>query len=306
MKKLFKYFFITITICLALLIHSNVYAANVGDTYKCTYYINVTQNDSTKRVNLLNVYWKFTNFNKYETYTPENGNSYESLENEFYKVTTAKYILRASNSLCPTYCVIEVPKGTLNFQTKDENTLVNCLPDGIISSERTVIKLANTNTNNTNNNNTNNTNNNAEEIKNAFLGNTTCGGLTNFTFPNALPAITSFLYTLLKIAIPVILVVKGSIDLFKAAASQKEDEMKKAQKKFTQRLIAGVIALLAFIIVETVINFIAKRTGDNNAIKCVNCFIKNQCETVSTTNTSNNNNNNNGDRGPKGGHGGTF
>lgn len=119
-----------------------------------------------------------------------------------------------------------------------------------------------------------------EDIKNAFLGNTTCGGLYNFTFPDGLPAITSFLYTLLKIAIPVILVVKGSIDLFKAAASQKEDEMKKAQKKFTQRLIAGGIALLAFIIVETVINFIAKRTGDDNAIKCVNCFIKNQCDTV--------------------------
>lgn len=168
------------------------------------------------------------------------------------------------------------------------------------------------NNNNSNNNNTNNTNTdsptnkNAEEIKNAFLGNTTCGGLDNFTFPNALPAITSFLYTLLKIAIPVILVIKGSMDLFKAAASQKEDEMKKAQKKFTQRLIAGVIALLAFIIVETVINFIAKRTGDNNAIKCVNCFIKNQCQTVSTTNTSNNNNNSNGDRGTTGGHGGTF
>ena len=46
------------------------------------------------------------------------------------------------------------------------------------------------------------------------------------------------------------------------------------------RLIAGGIALLAFIIVETVINFIAKRTGDDNAIKCVNCFIKNQCDTV--------------------------
>lgn len=299
MKKLFKYFFITITICLALLIHSNVYAANAGDTYKCTYYINVSQNGSIKRVNLLNVYWKFTSFNKYETYTPESGNSYESLENEFYKVTTAKYISMASNSLCPTYCVIETSKGTLNFQTKDENISVNCLPDGIISSEKTVIKLAtNNSTNNSNNNTTNNSNNNSnnttnntnnaqtpnkgKNTKNIFLGNTTCGGLDYFTFPNGLPVLTSFLYTLIKIAVPVILIIKGSLDMFKAVSSQKEDEMKKAQKKFTQRLIAGGIALLSFIIIETVINFIAVKTNNSNAWDCVNCFIKNKCETVNS------------------------
>ena len=150
----------------------------------------------------------------------------------------------------------------------------------------------NKNNNNSNsNNNTNNnadspTNKNAEEIKNAFLGNTTCGGLTNFTFPNALPTITSFLYTLLKIFIPVILIVKGSLDMFKAVSAQKEDEMKKAQKKFTQRLIAGGIALLSFIIVETVINFIANKTGNDNAMDCVNCFINNKCQPVGN-NTNN-------------------
>lgn len=147
------------------------------------------------------------------------------------------------------------------------------------------------NNNNSNNNNTNNnadspTNKNAEEIKNAFLGNTTCGNLNNFTFPNALPTITSFLYTLLKIFIPVILIVKGSLDMFKAVSAQKEDEMKKAQKKFTQRLIAGGIALLSFIIVETVINFIANKTGNDNAMDCVNCFINNKCQTVGN-NTNN-------------------
>ena len=142
----------------------------------------------------------------------------------------------------------------------------------------------NSNSNNTNNNTNNNadspTNKNAEEIKNAFLGNTTCGDLNNFTFPNALPTITSFLYTLLKIFIPVILIVKGSLDMFKAVSAQKEDEMKKAQKKFTQRLIAGCIALLSFIIVETVVNFIDNKTGNNNAMDCVNCFINNKCKTV--------------------------
>ena len=272
MKKLLKYLFM---IVIAFTFTNNVHAT-AGDTYKCTYYVKYTTDkttNSTKDIDILNVYWKENSSGKYETYKPEGGSSYEPLDNDIYEVTTAKYIRVVADSLCPNYCVIQSGNNKLNFQTDG----TNCLPEGIIHSKTTTIKLVTNNNTNNNNNNNNSTNNN---IKNTFLGNTTCGGLTNFTFPNALPAITSFLYTLLKIAIPVILVIKGSMDLFKAASSQKEDEMKKAQKKFTQRLIAGGIALLAFIIVETVINFIAKRTGDDNAIKCVNCFIKNQCDTV--------------------------
>lgn len=118
----------------------------------------------------------------------------------------------------------------------------------------------------------------AEEIKNFFLGKTTCGGITSFTFPDILPKITSSLYNLLKVAVPVILIIKGMLDMFKAATSQKEDEMKKAQKKFVQRLIAGILALLVFIIVETIISFIAKGTGNDNAWGCVDCFINNKCK----------------------------
>lgn len=116
------------------------------------------------------------------------------------------------------------------------------------------------------------------DIKDQFLGNTTCGGITSFTFPDILPKITSSLYNLLKVAVPVILIIKGMLDMFKAATSQKEDEMKKAQKKFVQRLIAGILALLVFIIVETIISFIAKGTGNDNAWGCVDCFINNKCK----------------------------
>ena len=119
-----------------------------------------------------------------------------------------------------------------------------------------------------------------EEIKDFFLGKTICGGVTNFTFPEILPKTTSLLYNLLKISIPVIIVIKGMMDMFKATTAGKEDEMKKAQKKFVQRLIAGACALLTFIIVETVINFIADKTGNSGAIDCVNCFINNECQKI--------------------------
>ena len=127
--------------------------------------------------------------------------------------------------------------------------------------------------------NENPTNSRVEELKNQFLGKTTCGGLIDekgrvfFTFPAMVPKLTSLIYNLLKIAIPVILVIMGMLDLLKSASAQKEDEMKKAQRKFVQRLIAGVCALLVFIIVETVINLIATKTGNDNAMDCVNCFI---------------------------------
>ena len=116
-------------------------------------------------------------------------------------------------------------------------------------------------------------------LKQAYIGDTSCGGLTFFTFPKIWPQITSTLYTLIKILVPVILIFKGMLDMFKAATAQKEDEMKKAQKKFVQRLMAGGLALLAFIIVETVINLIAVKTGNKGAINCMNCFINNKCET---------------------------
>lgn len=133
-----------------------------------------------------------------------------------------------------------------------------------------------------------------DEVKNMFTGSTTCGGITSFTFPSLLPNITSTVYTLLKVAVPAILIIFGMLDMFKAASSQKEDEMKKAQKKFINRLIAGACALLVFIIAETIINFIVNKTGNGNAMDCVNCFINgpDYCETITTNNTNGTNDTN--------------
>lgn len=109
-----------------------------------------------------------------------------------------------------------------------------------------------------------------------FVGNLTCGNSANDTevirFHENLPVFTSRMYDFLKILTPVIIIITGMLDIIKAVIAQKEDEMKKAQKKFVNRLIAGAVVFLVFIIVETVINFIAE-SDTTDAMNCVNCFL---------------------------------
>lgn len=90
-----------------------------------------------------------------------------------------------------------------------------------------------------------------------------------------IPKLTSTAVDILKIAVPVLLIIFGMLDLMKGVIAQKEDEIKKAQGLFVKRLISAAIVFLVFIIVEVVFNLIAGSTEDNsdNIWKCVDCFI---------------------------------
>ena len=52
-----------------------------------------------------------------------------------------------------------------------------------------------------------------------------CGGVSGFPAPVA--NIVAMVINVLKIAVPIIIIVLGMIDLFKAVTKQKDDEMKK-------------------------------------------------------------------------------
>ena len=73
-----------------------------------------------------------------------------------------------------------------------------------------------------------------------------CGNITDI--PPILPKVTSILYTIIQIAVPIILVIMGMIDLFKSLSAQKEDDMKKGQKLFVKRLISAVIIFFVLLI----------------------------------------------------------
>lgn len=80
----------------------------------------------------------------------------------------------------------------------------------------------------------------------------------------------------IQIAVPIILVVFGMIDLAKAVIASKEDEIKKSQMTFIKRLIAGALVFFVFAIVKMVISFVA--TNSTDMLNCVNCFINGTVE----------------------------
>lgn len=103
-----------------------------------------------------------------------------------------------------------------------------------------------------------------------------CGPLTNI--PARLPYIVSVIYNLLKIAVPIILIVFGMLDLLKAVMAQKEDEIKKGQHIFIKRLIAGAIVFFIMAIVQLLIGVLAEATDQQNIISCMRCFLNNKCD----------------------------
>lgn len=70
-----------------------------------------------------------------------------------------------------------------------------------------------------------------------------------------------------KYLVPIILIVLSILDFIKALSSEKEDEMKKAQKNFVTRLIVAVLIFIFPMIVEFVL--------DKMGFDATNCEVKN-------------------------------
>ena len=109
-----------------------------------------------------------------------------------------------------------------------------------------------------------------------ILDTVTCGGL-DITFDAMLPNVTSNVYTIVKIIIPVVLIFFGVLDMGKAVIQQKEDEIKKSQMLFVKRVIAAILVFLVASIVQLVFGFIGGEDKDNIS-GCINCFISNDCQ----------------------------
>lgn len=69
------------------------------------------------------------------------------------------------------------------------------------------------------------------------------------------------IFTLIQIAIPGVLIVLGTIDMFKAMASGDEKKTKEAQRTFIRRLIYAVVAFLIPFIIRLVFSFVANNIG---------------------------------------------
>ena len=82
--------------------------------------------------------------------------------------------------------------------------------------------------------------------------------------PHALIKIVGTVVNVIKIGVPIILIVLGMIDMGKAVASQKEDEIKNGQKKLLSRCIAAGITFFVVAIVQLLVGIISSAAESNN------------------------------------------
>lgn len=89
-----------------------------------------------------------------------------------------------------------------------------------------------------------------------------------------------WVFFILKILIPIILIVFGSIDFGKAMLSNKDDEIKKSAKTLVLRAIAGIIIFF----IPTVLDFVVEIIGGDDLYNgsfatCTHCMLEPNDET---------------------------
>lgn len=87
--------------------------------------------------------------------------------------------------------------------------------------------------------------------------------------PSEITNITALLYTIIKIAIPLILIIYGMFDFGKSVMAGKEDEIKTNQKLFVKRLISAALVFLILSIVEIIIKVVAPDDKIMGIVRCI-------------------------------------
>ena len=81
--------------------------------------------------------------------------------------------------------------------------------------------------------------------------------------------------TIIQIAVPILLIIMGSLDLMKAVMAGKEDEIKKAQGTFVKRAIAAVIVFFIPLVVSLVMGLIKiDSTSNGDPVSYKDCWKK--------------------------------
>lgn len=90
---------------------------------------------------------------------------------------------------------------------------------------------------------------------------------------NAIPALTKTIVDVFKIAIPVILIILGLLDLGKAVTSSDEKQMKEAQKTLIKRVVYAVLIFFITSLVQWVFAALVPKGDKDDATSCISCFV---------------------------------
>ena len=102
-----------------------------------------------------------------------------------------------------------------------------------------------------------------------------CGNITRI--PSKIPELSSMAITIIQVAVPIVLIIVGMMDLFKGVTAQKEDEIKKGQQTLIKRLIVAALIFFIVVIVKVIVSVVAQASG-TSIVKCIDCFISNSCQ----------------------------
>lgn len=101
-------------------------------------------------------------------------------------------------------------------------------------------------------------------------GYTNCGGIIDTTTKEIINKYLGYVH----IIVPIMILALGVYDFLRAMIASKEDEMKKAQKRFIIRLVAGVLVFLAPTIVNLIIDILNSSVTNREACKLLG-FVQN-------------------------------
>ena len=95
---------------------------------------------------------------------------------------------------------------------------------------------------------------------------------------------------IVKVAIPLLLIIFGMLDLGKGVIASKEDEIKSGQRMFIKRLISAILVFFVVAIVQLVIGLVdEKNMNDESEVwECANLILNGK--KVNNTNNTNNTN----------------
>lgn len=117
----------------------------------------------------------------------------------------------------------------------------------------------------------------------AMDGEYSCGAL-DMAFSGTFPYLVSTIILLIKIAVPVLLIIFGMLDLGKAVVAAKEDEIKKGQSLFVKRLISAILVFFVIQLVQIIIRFVSGNDAD--LANCFNCFVNGEASTAGCVSTT--------------------
>ena len=99
-----------------------------------------------------------------------------------------------------------------------------------------------------------------------------CGSATGI--PKPLPQLTTIIYTILVVAVPIVLVASSIFTMVRAMGNGDAEEIKKAKLKLVKKFIAAAIIILLAVIVRFTIGRVSTNPEDQSTFQsCLKCFL---------------------------------